>query len=413
MTDAFKRAFLTFVQRRIPIAGPSLWVDLATRFAVRHGVPGVVHVTRRDDVLEVLTRDDDFSVRLYDEKMTETTGPFFLGMNALDRYDPEAKIAYRAFRADDLRRVRDIARQSAEQALDRARSSGRLDVVRDLAELVPLDVVSRYLGVPCNDRSALLELFQRTSQHVFSFWPDPDIRSEAIAAAQRVRRELDAAVADRRAAADPGDDILGRFVADQNGFDDEGIARTLAGLASGAINPPLGLLVQAVDVLMDQPEETRERLHRAAGPAGDGDADALRLVEEHVLEAERFVVYPPFSYRFCERAATLAAETDRRKTIPRGTTVVTWQSLAAFDAAAIDEPWTFRPGRPKDHYLIFGHARHHCLGERVGQTVIVETIRQLFTLPGLRRAPGRAGQIEFADISRGRYPRSFSLQFDR
>jgi cytochrome P450 len=418
MSSDLLRFVLPLVHRFLPTPGPGGLVNAALSRALGADSSAMVHVTRHLDVMEVLERDDDFSVRLYDEKMTATTGPFYLGMNELARYEPDARVIWRAVRKDDVSLVRRIAAEETARALDRVRPRGTLDVVKDLAEIVPIQFVRRYYGLSAPDPARLLRLFQTTSKYLFAFWSDPGMRDEATTAGHELREMLDADIARRRREGTQGQgdtDVMGRFLSMTDGFSDgdAGIARSLAGLSSGSLNAPFGLFVYAVDKLLGLSEDQVSLAGRIAQAATRGSqADAARF-QDWLYEAERFAVYPPFSYRYAERDLTLAAGTPREKRIPRGATVVTWQSLAAFDPDVFDDPFGFVPGRPRWQYMGFGHARHRCLGEHMGQALLEEMARALFALPRLRRAAGRAGQVQTLPVQQGKYPSSLVLDFDK
>lgn len=398
------------------MAGPRGLVGAALSHVVGVDVSNAVHVTRHLDVLEVLERDDDFSVRLYDEKMTATTGPFCLGMNDPARYRPEAALLQGAVRRSDADLVRRLAAEETERALSRVREQGFLDVVQDLANVVPIRVIARYYGIEGVDADELRRLLQATSKHLFAFWSDPVMSQEAVDAGHRARSLLDDAVRRQREGGSAGDgDVVGRLLTAKDRFPDGdgGIARSIAGLASGNLNAPLGLFVLAADEILSLGEAqiaTARALASAAVSGSEPDRDRFR---DWVREAERFCVYPPFSYRYAEEDTTLAAGTAREKRIPKGCTVVTWQSLAAFDPDVFEAPFDFVPGRPRWQYLGFGHGRHRCLGEHVGQVMIEEMMRALFALPRLRRAAGKAGTVRFLPIREGRYASSFVLEFDK
>src|SRR5438105_2561268 len=118
MSDIY-RFVLPALHRFAPMPGPGGLSGAVLSRVLGVDATRMVHVTRHLDVVEVLQRDDDFSVRLYDEKMSETTGPFYLGMNDLGRYRPEAEVIWRAVRKEDAALVRRIAAEETEKALER------------------------------------------------------------------------------------------------------------------------------------------------------------------------------------------------------------------------------------------------------------------------------------------------------
>ncbi len=60
-------------------------------------------VTRNADVIEVLKRDTDFTIRQINaQKIDQIGGPFILGMDASPQYDRENATLHEAVRRDDL-----------------------------------------------------------------------------------------------------------------------------------------------------------------------------------------------------------------------------------------------------------------------------------------------------------------------
>lgn len=408
--------YLPIVQRLCPTPGPGGLVGAALAHVLDADASNAIHVTRYLDVMEVLERDDDFSVRLYDEKMTETTGPFYLGMNDLARYLPDAHIIQSVVRRTDAELIRRIVTEETARALDLVRKKGVIDVVQDLAHVVPMRFVMRYYGIPYPDPEKLLGLFQTQAKYLFTFWTNPAKREEATAAGREIRVILNDMIRRRREGGNIDDgDIIGRLLSRKETFSDgdTGVARSVAGLASGSLNAPIGLFVLSMDKLMSLADAESATLRDVARGAAAGRPSDKERLADYVREAERFNVYPPFSYRYAERDTTLATGASREKAIPKGTKVVAWHSLAAFDRDTFDDPFSFVPGRPRWQYMCFGHGRHRCLGEHIGQILLEEMAQGLFSLPRLRRAAGKAGTLQFLPIPAGGFASSFRLEFDK
>src|SRR5688572_30738972 len=77
--------------------------------------PRIVLVSRRDHVVEVLARNRDFSVALYDQRFRATGGPFLLGMDDDEQYRHEVGAARRAIAPGDLARIRRFADELSER----------------------------------------------------------------------------------------------------------------------------------------------------------------------------------------------------------------------------------------------------------------------------------------------------------
>lgn len=404
----FSRSLLRLAQRFWPI--PLLF---------GRARPVLAFVTRNLDVQEVLNRTEVFSVALYNEKMKSTTGRAFLGFGETPEYQREIAIVRSVFHRNDFPRLRQYLGEQCRELIDeivRTRAVPEVDVVRDLANVMPARLVRHYYGIQEPDDRALHALYQKTSNYIFFFWTFAVGEIEAVRTAVEIRRLVDEHIQRRHkqiaAGEETPDDLLGRFLDLQqtdpgNSFDDEGVSRTLGGLASGTIIPPTGIFSKSIDRLMDLPLREFEKLQEAARAGED------EMVREYLLEAGRFTPYPPFLYRYCEHDTTLAEGTKGSKTIPRGTTVVALLTAASADGSVIPNPDTFRPGRPNWQYPQYGHGQHFCLGAELSLLLFTEMAKPLLSLRGLRRAAGRRGALISNRLLEGKYPVHFFLAFDR
>jgi cytochrome P450 len=107
----------------------------------------------------------------------------------------------------------------------------------------------------------------------------------------------------------------------------------------------------------------------------------------------RFNPQNPFLYRLCEETYTLARGTDRETAIPAETLVFAATASAMRDPSYVPSPDEFRPGRPAESYLFFGHALHTCFGEFIATVEFRELAKPLLQLGKLQRVEGEAGQI--------------------
>lgn len=68
-------------------------------------------------------------------------------------------------------------------------------------------------------------------------------------------------------------------------------------------------------------------------------------------------------------------------------------SKAAMDPAAFPDPEKIDPHRPRDSYTLLGYGLHHCFGARLLGPALTTTLKEVFKLKNVRRAPGRLGQF--------------------
>lgn len=68
-------------------------------------------------------------------------------------------------------------------------------------------------------------------------------------------------------------------------------------------------------------------------------------------------------------------------------------SRAAMDPVAFPQPELIDPHRPISSYTLLGHGLHFCFGARLVAPSLVSTLKEVFRLKNLRRAPGKQGHF--------------------
>jgi cytochrome P450 len=381
-------------------------------------IPGWVVLTRHGDVLDALARDDVFAPRLSEQRMRETLGPFFLGMDDTPEYRREWAAAHACIRSGDVGRVRDLAARVARECVERARPTGRLDVVADLAEIVQVQYAADYYGLPSRedpDPGAVLRAFRSTTFYTFNWWIGGAFEITAVDAGSFLQDYIAREMAARQSSNGDGpDDFLGRLLAlqrarDPNALDDDAVRTTVGGVVSGSLEPGIGMFARAMDRLLDLPDATFGVLQRAAR---DGE-DAKVL--GYVLEASRFNPYPPFLYRYCTKDFVMAPGTWRQCTIPTGATVVAVLAAALLDPHAVERPCQFQPDRPAETYVNFGYGQHVCIGRRLAEVLMTEMAKAVLALRKVRRARGKDGQLQSGaagTLPDGYYTRHLIVEFE-
>lgn len=366
---------------------------------------GRVVVSRHADVVDVLTRDVDFTIaEVNGARMERWSGPFFLGMDRGERYERESSALREAVRAEDLERVRALVSGAAAELVDGARPAGRLDVVGGLSRVVAYRVVADYLGAPGPDQASTMRWMRALFDVLFL---DGGRRAQAAAtltvAEQRPYMEL--LIAGRRAAVKSGaptpDDVLTRLVAlgaAHAWLDDDSVRRNLNGLIIGALDTTSKAVAHVVDELLRRPDA----LAGARQAAVAGDIDSVR---GFAWEALRFLPFGVVLQRHCAADTVLGPNATA---VRKGSTVIVSTLSAMFDPSAFPAPGTFQADRPLDRYLPFGYGLHTCFGAAINAVQIPEVVAAVLRLPGLRRAPGSLGRLVYD----GPFPDRLVVEFD-
>lgn len=366
---------------------------------------GTAIVTRAEDVREVLARDDDFAV-VYEPKMNAITAGsnFFLGMQNTPRYTHDVSVMRLAIRREDLpQTVIPAARQSAEQIV--AAQNGSIDVPQALTLEIPYRMVADYFGTPGPDRQDMIDWTTIMFWYLFiDLAGDASITDKALDAAAKCRAYLDQRIAERKTQGG-GDDVLSRCLALQasglDAFNDVDIRNNMIGMVIGAIPTLNKAAVQALDQLIDRPDALAKA--QAAARAND-----VKTVTASLMEAMRYNPVNPLIYRQAVRDSVIARSTTRARTIPQGTMVLACNLSAMFDPHALAHPNQFRLDRQPEDYILWGNGLHTCFGQYINQAIIPTMLMPLLKQPGLRRAPGSAGQVDFGGTP---FPQHWKLLF--
>jgi cytochrome P450 len=368
-------------------------------------------VSRHADVLDVLTRDQEFTISEINEmRMDRAHAPFILGWDRSPRYDREAGILRRALGPPDLVTIRSIVAREAKRLIESAGKEGRLDVVSGLTRVVPTRVVSEFFGTPGPNEQTMMRWLRVLFYDVFLNRSDAsDVRQTAAVYADQLRDYLAALIAKRKSELAAGDgnrdDMLTRLLRMQSHatdcLDDDGVRRNISGIIVGAVDTTSAALAQAIDQILDRPRELA--LVAQASKAGDVEA-----VSQYIFEALRFNPQAPGMLRFCRNGAAVGQGTARETKIPAGTSMVLGTLSAMFDPDAFKDPESFRIDRDSPVYLHFGHGMHTCYGRPINMVQIPEIAMALFRLDGLRRASGSAGRIVYD----GPFPDRLIVEFD-
>ena len=355
-------------------------------------------VTQYDDVREVLTRDEAFSVEPYRGKMQALAGEFILGTDDSPAYERDVSILRLAAPRSDVPALAAFVEETADGLV--AEAGGRIDVA-DLAKRVPARLIGRWFGTPGPDEDTMIAWTLAMFEEIFvNLKDDPEIAKRAHDASAGLGPYLDGVIAERKASGGAADDVVGRLIAMQasspSAFSDEEIRTNIIGLVVGFV-PTIGTATTfAIDALLDRPEA----LAGAQDAARAGDDDALRA---YMFEAMRFEPQGPGLFRKAMRDCVIAEGTRHETELKQGTTVFAATQSAMNDDDVVDDPGRFRTGRPAHHYMHFGIGMHECFGRFASTMAIPLIAKSLLKRDGLERA----GELEKA----GPFPKSLVVRY--
>lgn len=368
---------------------------------------GTAIATRREDVIDILSRDADFGV-VYGPRMEMITGGenFFLGMQDTPRYTRDVSNMRLVVRRDDVPAI--VVPCVAEAAAEIVgMAPGRIDVPQALTQPVAAKLLDTYFGTPGPSEAEIAEWTSLLFWYLFiDLKAEPELDARATAAAAAFRAWMDGHIAARRASGETRDDVLGRCLsmgdAGLPGMADRDVRNNLIGLLIGELPTLSGAANMALDELLDRPDA----LAGACAAARAGDDATLAA---YVFEALRFRPLNPLVYRRAMRDTTIAGGTLRGRRIAKDTMVLAVTLSAMFDPLEIPDATSFRIDRPWETYILWGYGMHACFGAHINRAVLPAMLKPLLAQRNLRRAAGEHGQIDKAGTP---FPQHLHLEFD-
>ena len=360
-------------------------------------------ITRHEDCLQVLSYPTIFNVP-YGPKFAELCdgGGFFLGWDDTPDYTRDLASMRLVVRREDIpTRIAPFVQRSAESIVDAA--PGRLDVVKELGNVVPVAFVGDYVGTPTPAGNTFAP--QAAALSAYLFLPVGNFRDAALVAARDMRAVLSEQIKARKQQRGRRDDVLERCLVMQDagmpGMDDASILNNLFGIVVGAIPTTSAAVALALDELLRRPSEL-------AGAQAAAQVGNTGLVTQYVFEALRFNPLGPGVFRIASQSFEVAGGTPHATTIPDGKPVLVALQSASFDGDRVPSPHTFSLERPLPEYLHFGFGLHTCFGRYINAVQIPLIVQSILRKRNLRRAPGDAGKLH----KDGPFPSSFTVQFD-
>lgn len=362
--------------------------------------PAFTLVTRYRDVLEVLQRPTQFSVRIYGSKMDEVVGPSMLGRdNATENYRDKSVMRV-ATPLSDLPRVRAVVAELTDQQMPCG--AERFDIVKALTRHVPVKLCGAYFGFPGPDIDTMIRWSKATQTDFFkNIGNDPAIHAAAVAAGSEMKAYL-ADLLTSPIDGTRGCTVVSRLrqlaAAQLLPLDQSELISNVAGLLIGTVETTSQAVAQAVQQILLRPKLREDAIREAAA------SDPARF-DQMVWEALRFDPINPLLPRFTESDTIIGANTEYETVLARGTIVFACTASAMWDEAAVENADEFRLDRPDFTYLHFGVGSHDCLGRHVGAVMVPEMVRRIM-LRKPRLVEGDAGKIDFLG---GPFPESFQI----
>jgi cytochrome P450 len=325
---------------------PVRWQDMPDQ-------PGYWVVLKHADVCQVARQPQLFSAET-GGVILETPPPerLELSRNMLLMMDPPRHTAYRkpladSFKARVIGQMEDRVRELCRQILDGV--DGGVELVHDVAGLLPSQVVGGLFGIPEEDWADIRRWAEQSTSA-----QDPELAAEDGEPADLTAMTRYAVgIAARRRAEEPREDLTSLILAGNFGggpMSDIEFGSFFNQLVVAGNDTTKTMLSSGVQLLLDHPDQLRNLR---------SDPSLLPGAVEEIL---RFA--NPLHY--FRRTAT--ADTELRGVpIAAGDKVAMWYTSANRDEDVFADPQRFDVRRHPNPHLSFGFAQHFCLGAHLAR----------------------------------------------
>jgi cytochrome P450 len=258
----------------------------------------------------------------------------------------------KAFTPRTVEAMQPRIREVANELLNRVQSQGQMDVIRDLAVMLPITVVAEIMGMPASDKM----LAKGWADALLAFQGVNNPSEEILRHAQETLIEIRAYLAElvRYKRREPGADLVSQMVAAESEGDklsESELINTCITLLVAGHETSTSLIGNGIFTLLHNPEQWRLL---------QNDISLLPSAIEEILRYESPVSRQP-------RLMKVDAELEG-KTLRRGEMVFQMLNAANRDPAHFSEPDKFDIRRQKNRHIAFGHGIHFCVGALLART---------------------------------------------
>jgi hypothetical protein len=348
---------------------------------------------------------------------------FMIGWDEAKKHDERSNILHKIFFEEGFEKnvteffSTTVSKLIKKNSLKGARGRSSIDIVRDVTNIAPILWLAERFALPLKTKeqprglmsiheafTAYLVLFMYQS---FNIMPVNEwkLREGAMKAAAPLRSIFETHLKTQTGKLEGLVDWMAKGSAFEVGPHADRIYHAMAdtklpikdlvGDCIGMGAPVAGNMTQQASLLIDlylSPgyEKYKERIVELAHM---DPATSDRELQGFVYEGMRHVGVVPGLPRVATRDITIDDGVRGPVHIKKGRTVLIATSKAAMDPVAFPNPELLDPHRPFKDYTLLGHGLHFCFGARLVGPALAATLREVFKLRNIRRAPGKQGKF--------------------
>ncbi|ETN41473.1 uncharacterized protein HMPREF1541_03409 [Cyphellophora europaea CBS 101466] len=385
----------------------------------------IVGIHTQDGVKRIFEDRDNFRV-MYQAAIKNCTDghDFMIGWDQQRRHDERSKLLHHVFFEKGFEaNVAQFFRNNVQKLIEKNSLSypdGRrsIDIVRDVTNVTPILWLAERFAVPLKSeenprglitRAELFDIYLVLFMYQsFNILPQNEwkLREGSMKVAPLLRGVLHGHLSTQQGGyKEVFADIVEKGTAYEVKPDADRLYKELAksGLPAGDLvgdcigmgAPVAGNLTQQASLLIDlylSPGYEKYKA-RIVELAHRDDAAGDKELLGFVYEGMRHAGVVPGLPRVAAQDITVKDGQRGPIRIKANQTVLIATSRAAMDPVAYPNPELIDPHRPISSYTLLGHGLHFCFGARLVAPSLVSTLKEVFRLKNLRRAPGRQGNF--------------------
>ncbi|TDU32167.1 hypothetical protein DFR24_1556 [Panacagrimonas perspica] len=283
----------------------------------------------------------------------DTRGSFLEFMLNMD--DPEhqrlRRLAMQSLGPNTVRQMEDEVKKTVEQTLDKALAQGGMEIIQDMAHLVPSRMVCQIMGIPESDRELFNEWTGARTNAFFARFLPPDVQQRTRDAGNAMADYFENLVRERRG--NLGNDLISALIraeAEGDKLRDGELVVQAIGIIVAGYETTIGLIGNGTRAFLDHPEQLA-LLREDPG-----------LINNAIEECLRYDTPILFNWRVLQEPFEVSG-----KILPAD--AVLWMMLGSAnrDPARFPEPDRFDIRRRDVAHQAFGGGVHFCLGNALAR----------------------------------------------
>jgi hypothetical protein len=388
----------------------------------------IISIQTSEGCKKVFEDRDNFRV-MYQAAIRKCTDghDFMIGWDEAKRHDERSSILHKVFFEEGFEKncatffSTNVKRLIQQNSLSFSKGRRSIDIIRNVTNITPILWLADRFALPLKTPEhpyGLLTIYEAFTAYLvlfmyqsFNIIPANEwkLRDGAMKAAAPLRSIFEAHIKSQTGIAEGVVDWLAKGSAFEVGPNADRIYHALAdaklsigdavGDCIGMGAPVAGNITQQASLLIDlylSPgyEQYKERIIELANM---DEASSDRELQGFVYEGMRHAGIVSGLPRVAARDVVVDDGVRGRIHVKAGQTILVATSKAAMDPLAYPNPEILDPHRSFKDYTLLGHGLHFCFGVRLVGCTLAATLREVFKLKNVRRAPGKQGRLSIVE----------------